>query len=179
MEESAMTNNEKEFMLEEYRTLRKEILNKMDKQYNILSLGVGGITVIFGAIFSYKAYLLLFVLPFLIFANAFIYLTETRAIINAGKYIKELESKLYAADSMGWEHFLSKHKSRKKIYMLFEYAMDLIFLTLYSFCVVGAEVWYYYTPPYYLDWHWVLIARVMYIVIAVVWISIILKKAKE
>jgi hypothetical protein len=178
MEGRAMTNNEKEFMLEEYRTLRKEILSKMDKQYNILSLGVGGITVIFGAIFASKAYLLLFVLPFLIFANAFIYMTETRAIINAGKYIKGLEEKLYAPDSAGWEHFLSKHKSRKKIYVLFEYAMDLIFATLYLFCVVGAEVWYYYKPPYFLHWFWVLIASVMYVVIAVVWAIYYFKESK-
>jgi hypothetical protein len=40
-----MTEKE-DFALEEYKNLRNEILTKMDKCFQILSFGVGGITVI-------------------------------------------------------------------------------------------------------------------------------------
>jgi hypothetical protein len=42
------------FALEEYKSLREEILSKMERNFRILSLGVGGITVILGFVFQYK-----------------------------------------------------------------------------------------------------------------------------
>ena len=52
-------NNEKEkhewdLVLEEYKTLRQEISNKMDKQYQIMGLGVGGISVLLGFAFAFQ-----------------------------------------------------------------------------------------------------------------------------
>jgi hypothetical protein len=84
--------NALDFSLEEYKALREEILTKMDSCIKILSLGVGGISVIFGFIYESEAYYLFFVLPFLIFANLYIYKAETKSIINAGEYICRLKT---------------------------------------------------------------------------------------
>lgn len=138
--------DKQEFAVEEYKHLRTEISEKMSNQYKILSLGVGGITVIAGAIFQFKIYELFFVLPFLIFANAYLYRAETRAIVNIGNYIKKIENALYRNNSginiygedvrfgnMGWENFL-----KRETYKAFEYTGDIIFGCLYimsGFCV--------------------------------------------
>jgi hypothetical protein len=138
-----------EFAIEEYKHLRIEISAKMGNQYKILSLGIGGITVIVGAIFQFKVYELFLVLPFLIFANAYLYKAETHAIINAGNYIKKIENCLYRNNSklnkcdkdeifgdMGWENHL-----KRKTYKHFEYIVDVIFGSLYL--MSGICAWKY------------------------------------
>jgi hypothetical protein len=145
--------DKQEFAVEEYKHLRTEISEKMSNQYKILSLGVGGITVIVGAIFEFKIYELFFFLPFLIFANAYLYRAETHAIVNIGNYIKKIENTLYRNDSginicgedvkfgnMGWENFV-----KRETYKPFEYAGDVIFGCLYimsGFCAWRYNVYY-------------------------------------
>jgi len=173
----------KEFALEEYKTLRVEILSKMSNQYKILTLGVGGITVIFGAIFKLELYELFFVLPALIFANAYLYKAETHAMINAGSYIKKIENCLYRNNSnlngcdedkafadMGWENSL-----KRKIYKPFEYAADIIFGSLYIMSVTGARTYNQaQVSPIASD-----AGMVVYIIILVCWIYYIIRDKVE
>jgi len=141
-----------DFALEEYKTLRKEILDKMERSYKTLSLGVGGIAVILGFVFEYKIYELFFVLPWIILANSYRYSAETNAIINAGTYIKKIENYIYRKDStvtankctkynisgdMGWENYL-ENENKRKIYKPHKYAADIIFASLYFMCIIGA-----------------------------------------
>jgi len=141
---------EMDFALEEYKTLRKEILDKMERSYKILGLGVGGIAVILGFVFEYEIYELFFVVPWLILANLYLYKAETNAIINAGTYIKKIEKFIYMKNStannrnenaifrdMGWENYLEV-KNKRKIYKPHEYAADIIFGILYFMCIAGA-----------------------------------------
>ena len=141
---------EMDFALEEYKTLRKEILDKMERSYKTLGLGVGGIAVILGFVFEYEIYELFFVLPWLILANSYLYKAETNAIIHAGTYIKEIEKFIYMKNStankcnenaifgdMGWENYLERENGRK-IYKPHEYAADIIFGSLYFMCIIGA-----------------------------------------
>ncbi|MCD4809747.1 MAG: hypothetical protein K8R17_07600 [Methanosarcinales archaeon] len=105
-----------DFALEEYKTLRKEILDKMERSYKTLSLGVGGITVILGFVFEYKIYELFFVLPFLILANSYRYRAETKAIINAGSYIKKIENSVMACNVVViWVECLFINYGKKQI----------------------------------------------------------------
>ena len=129
---------EMDFALEEYKTLRKEILDKMERSYKILSLGVGGIAVILGFVFGYEIYELFFVLPWLILANAHLYRGETNAIINAGTYIKKIENSIYKKDfgDMGWENYLEK-RNKRKIYKPHKHAAYIIFGSLYVMCIIG------------------------------------------
>jgi hypothetical protein len=133
--ENANTEETKlNFALEEYKSLRDEISNKMSSQNKILSLGVGGITVFFGAIFELQQYYLFLVLPFLIFANLYLYKAETRAIIIAGRYLKDLEY-LFYENGLGWEHYVEK---KRKHYKAFDGVADLIFGSLFAMSVAGA-----------------------------------------
>lgn len=145
--------DEKDFALEEYKTLRKEILDKMDRNYKTLGLGVGGITVLFGLAFQYQVYELFFVLPLFILANAYRYRAEKTAIIIAGEYIRKIENSIYRKDSttnknvedklfgdMGWENYLNR-AGRRKDYEPFAHTGDLIFGGLYVICILG--MWNY------------------------------------
>ena len=91
----------------------------MERNFRILSLGVGGITVILGFVFQYKINELFFVLPILILANSYRYKAETAAILNAGEYICKIENSIYRQNSclgkcdtdkvfgdLGWENYL-------------------------------------------------------------------------
>ena len=136
---------EVDFALEEYKSLRTEISETIERSYKTLSLGVGGITVILGFVFEYEIYELFFVLPFLIIANSYRYKAYTSAIINAGDYIKKIENSIYRKNSalpkskekvfgdMGWENSI-----KREIYKSHTYAATIIFASLYFMCVIGA-----------------------------------------
>ena len=136
---------EVDFALEEYKSLRKEISETIERGYKTLSLGVGGITVILGFVFEYEIYELFFVLPFLIIANSYQYKAYTNAIINAGDYIKKIENSIYRKNSalpkseekvfgdMGWENSIER-----EIYKSHTYAAAIIFASLYIMCIIGA-----------------------------------------
>lgn len=140
---------EVDFAFEEYKSLRKEISETIERGYKALSLGVGGITVILGFVFEYEIYELFFVLPFLIIANSYRYKADTNAIINAGAYIRKIENSLYRKGStptkseekvfgnMGWENYI-KIYNKRKIYEPHRYAADIIFASLYFMCIIGA-----------------------------------------
>jgi hypothetical protein len=148
--------NAMDFSLEEYKALREEILDKMEKCFKILSLGVGGITVILGFVFYKDVNELLFVLPILIFANAYRYKAETVAIENAGVYICKIENSIYRQNSrlskcndkvcgnLGWENFL-RNEGKINKYKLHRYTADIILGSLYALCVI--ELWRRNTEP--------------------------------
>lgn len=129
------TDNEIKFAFEEYTTLRAEIFKKIDNQYKILNLGIGGITVLFGLAFKLGINQLFLILPFLIIANNYLYIAESMAIINAGNYIKKLETILYSKfndlyknHQMGWENNI-----KRIVYKPFNYIANAIFISL--FCI--------------------------------------------
>ena len=110
----------------------------MDNQYKILSLGIGGITIIFGAILKTGINELFIIMPFLVIANAFLYRTEYVAMINAGKYIKKIEDYMYNnhikpdnTERKGWENCLNR-----QVYKPFKYVADIIFMSLYFLSVI-------------------------------------------
>ncbi|MBN2610364.1 MAG: hypothetical protein JXB00_02305 [Bacteroidales bacterium] len=124
---------ETNFALEEYKTLREEISKKMDNQNKILGLGIGGITIIFGAIQKTGIDELFLAMPFLVIANAMLYRSECMAMINAGIYIRKIENRFYGDSTkaeikqrMGWEHSLNR-----EVYKPFNHVSDIIFLSLY------------------------------------------------
>ena len=120
-------STEREFAFEEYRNLRDEIAKKMDNQYKVLNLGIGGITILFGLALKFNINEFFLILPILIIANHYLYLAECRAIINAGEYIKKLESEIYTNPELGWERFVSR-----KVYKPFEFIALMIFLCLFA-----------------------------------------------
>jgi len=179
MTEKDMTNKES-FALEEYKSLREEILDKMEKDFRTLSLGVGGITVILGFVFEYKIYELFFVLPLLIAANAYRYKAETASILNAGEYICKLENSIYRQNSrlsksdtdeifgdLGWENYLRRER-RRKIYKPHAHTADVIFGSLYLLCLI--ESWdRNFNPHRFIT----IFSTILFLIIGVFWAHLI------
>lgn len=170
------------FALEEYKAIREEIMSKMGYQYKVLSLGVGGITIFFGAIFEFQLYELFLVLPILIFANDYLYHIETRTIIRAGNYIKKIENSIYRNNSnldksdedkvfgdIGWENWLDRNKIKQ--YIHFGLVADMIFGSLYIISVAGAWIYTQDQFPHTALW----VAMGAYLIILVFWLFSIRK----
>ncbi|WP_320040514.1 hypothetical protein [uncultured Desulfobacter sp.] len=132
----ALSKEETEFAFEEYKTLREEISKKQDNHYKILSLGVGGITLLFGFVFEYNINKLFIVMPFLIIANNSLYLAEKIAMIKVGKYIEKLEENLYSEKRvLGWQHFI-----KIRDYKTFDLVAMIIFFSLFVFSLINGLI---------------------------------------
>ncbi len=133
-----------DLLLEGYKSIRTESLNKMDKQYQIMGLGVGGIALLIGIMIQYKIYFLFLLLPIIIVSALFLYHAENCAIINAGNYAKMIETKyikinekLAPEEKLGWETWLENHPAKCKAYVIADIAFAVILIILYIFCIAG------------------------------------------
>ncbi len=175
-----------DFVLEEYKSLREEILAKMEKNFKTLCLGVGGITVILGFVFEYDINELFFVLPLLIVANAYRYKAETASILNAGEYIRKIENSIYRQNSsfsecdtdkafgdLGWENYLQKD-GKRKIYRPHGYTADIIFGSLYFLCVIESWERNFRTQKYI-----TIFFTTLFLVIGLLWVCLIFVGLKK
>lgn len=112
----AEKSKEVEIILTEYKSLREEIVKKMDFCWKILTFETGGTSLVLGFVFAEEAYYLLPLVPFLILVTSFLHLSETSAIINAGNYIRyNIEKNLQKFlgnyrehKPMSWETFVEE-----------------------------------------------------------------------
>ena len=148
------TKFKRDFILEEYKSLREEELNKMDKQYTIVSLGVGSIGVLLSIAFEKNISSLFYILPLLIISSMSLFDAERGSIPNVGKYVRFLEEKIIGEEGFihikGWERWLDEidraenNKSKRKVkeqrrtpYVNFDCACLSILLVFYLACVYG------------------------------------------
>lgn len=128
---------ERDLLLEEYKSLRQEQMNKMDKQYMITGLGIGGIAALLTAAFEKEIYPLFLILPLVILAVMTLYEAESYAIIRAGEYIKAFEENFITENkNLGWERWL-KEKNKGTIYDLIDHSSRSILFFLYIGCILG------------------------------------------
>jgi len=138
-------NDEKEWelLLEEYNSLRSEALEKMERQYRIISLGVGGVGTLLAIAFQLQVYPLFLVLPLAIIASMILYDSERDAIMNIGEYVFNLEQEFLANSKVkGWETWLREGAKKgefekRKPYRHFDYASLTILFTLLIGCIIG------------------------------------------
>jgi hypothetical protein len=132
---------ERQFLIEEYKALRSEIVNKMEKQYKIVGLGVGGISLLLSFAIKEGYDPLFFVLPLLIIACTLLLISEISSIRNAGEYIRtNIEKTVFKRRKslLGWETWLSKNEEKLKAYERFRDGSLLILAILYGTCVFFA-----------------------------------------
>ncbi len=130
--------HEWELVLEEYKSLREEELNKMDKQYQIIGLGTGGIGALLSLAIEFKVYSLFLLLPLMIISMMSLYHFERMSILNIGGYVKNLEDEYIKTGvqrdkgTLGWEKWLEKNIEKRRIYIIIEMfstiSLFLIFL---------------------------------------------------
>ena len=145
-----------EFILEEYKSLRDEELNKMDKQYKIVGLGIGSIGVLLGIAFENEIYSLFLILPLIILSSMSLFDAERGSIKNVGAYVRFMEEKIIGEgliDIKGWERWLKERdegkgakadqpkgpskEERCKPYINFDCSSLTILFVFYLACVYG------------------------------------------
>lgn len=127
-----------ELTLEEFRSLREEELGKMDKQYKILALEVGGTGALLGLAFQYSLYPIFLILPLIILSFMSLYHWERLSILNAGEYIRELEERFIDENKgPGWERWLVKSPERCAVYAFTELVSTFCVFCIYLLCIYG------------------------------------------
>jgi hypothetical protein len=136
---SEKENEEWELIIEEYKSLRQEQLNKMDKQYQITGLGIGAIATLLATAYEKLIYPLFLILPLVILSFMALYEAESCAIIRVGEYIKKLETdKINENNELGWERWLAiGNKDKSRIYNLIDHSSRCVLFLLYIGCILG------------------------------------------
>jgi hypothetical protein len=127
-------------LLEEYKTLRQEILTAMSNRNSILSFGQASIGAVFTAsIISYKttsysllsSLSLIFVVPTVVSFVLFMWIGEYQRMQRAGKFLVELEERINGECKqmlLSWETSLRS----KRLHMKYPYNTTVMLLTLIS-----------------------------------------------
>ena len=185
-----MSNKSKEveIILTEYKSLRQEILQKMDACWKILTFETGGTSLVFGYVFANKEYRLLLIIPFLILVSSFLHLSETSTIINAGNYIRDniekdlkklLRGKEHEYKSMSWESFVEEEEGVDP-YKYVHISTVCLFIGMFwisIFLSIGFKEEMGIPPPVYWPFHLLLLGySIAFIVYMYVWVERILRK---
>ncbi|MGF7118578.1 hypothetical protein [Methanobacterium oryzae] len=135
-----------ELLIEEYKSLREEALAKMERQYRVIGLGIGGIGILLGIAFQFQIYPLFLILPTLIILSMVLFDSERDSLLNIGEYIAEMEKGIIINNKLkGWEMWIrmpkdiekQKEKTRREAYKHFDYASFLILFFLLLGCILG------------------------------------------
>lgn len=127
-----------ELLLEEYKSLREEALAKMERQYRIIGLGVGGIGILLSMAFQFQVYPLFLVLPLSIISSMVLFDAERDSILNIGEYTYNLEKEIITNSKLkGWEVWLREGTKKRKAYMHFDYASFSILFFLFIGSIIG------------------------------------------
>jgi len=130
-----------DLLIEEYKTLRNEVLTAMNNRNNVLSIGISINSLIFTTCSvistSYKnnlhiTYLLLEILPVINIFILYIWLGEYERMQRAGKFICLLEKKIneiFDEQIMTWETHLREKKSNKNKHMKAPYNSVVFLIT--------------------------------------------------
>ena len=103
-----------EFVKMEYLTLKEEIKETKNRIFKLAGLGVVGMPAAYFIAKTHKIEALILSLPVLICTLLLLFLSESRALMRCGAYIKEsIESKLKKEKEcdllpLDWEHWLEK-----------------------------------------------------------------------
>lgn len=105
------------FLLEEYRTLRKEIEETKSRIFKLAITGITGIPTAYFLVSNAKEKVLVLTLPFLIVTLLLLFLSESRSLMRCGKYIRErIETVMIQENNLvsGWEHWLEGEDTKTK-----------------------------------------------------------------
>ncbi len=135
--------------LEEYRSLREESLQAIDRQLRILGLGTTALGVVLGL--GVKAgtgsatatVLLVFFSPLLALLVCILWLGEMERMVRAGAHIASLEHRISDAidpsrPAMSWERSLRLNRSdRRRVLSVYRSIFGILFLTAAVAAVLG------------------------------------------
>lgn len=127
-------------ILNEYQTLKNEMLQKFRHQLQIYSILITAIAILVGYILTSKNYDLLLVIPVVSSAFAFRYIWEQNIIVTLGGYLRIIEAEIlpeiigyrskdhdqnYRRYWVGWEHYFMDHFPKPYFY---KYTIEILFV---------------------------------------------------
>lgn len=126
-------------VLEEYKALKNELLQKFRHQLQMYSITITAVTVIVGFAFTEKNYDLLLVTPIVSSAFAFRYVWEQSIMSKIGDYLRIIEAEIlpeiigHKSNTnletteywVGWEHYFMRFFPRPAYYIL---TIEILFI---------------------------------------------------
>jgi hypothetical protein len=130
------------FLENEYITLREEIKNTKERLFRLAGIGLVGVPAAYSVAKIYDIKVLVLSLPILICIIVLLYMSESRALMRCGSYIKKkiernVEGNLEC--QLGWEHWLSKAPKNKSDRRAVDKFLATFFFLLFAF-YYGASV---------------------------------------
>lgn len=126
------SDEEREFLILQYNTLRQEIQAGKASIIRLLSLGISGIPVLVGAGEKYNLDLLIYASPIITIVFILMLLHQQNGIMIPGRYIRlYIEPKLFTGANIGWERFLEMEIYNRRAEQLFSYAVRTTFVIYY------------------------------------------------
>lgn len=130
--------NEQEFTKQQFITLREEIRDTKARIFRILGFGLIVVPAANSLANSYKVDVLIILMPLLIIVVALIYLSESRAKMRCGRYIRlHIEGRIKTTEP-GWETWLESSRSpacrlydTRCVDKYLDYCFYILFLTYF------------------------------------------------
>jgi hypothetical protein len=99
-----------EFLKEQFLTLRKEIADSQARQYKIILYGIVFLPTAHFIGQAYNIDVIIISLPVLVIIVSLLYLSQTRAIMRCGRFIR-LEIEKECSETPGWETWLENKEN--------------------------------------------------------------------
>ncbi len=131
-------------IIEEYKALRNELIQKFQHQLQIYSITVTAVVAVMGFSFAQKNLDILLVLPLISSAFAFRYIWEQSIIVKIADYLRMIESQIMpkltglrstkqnALDTekywVGWEHYYQWTMKQSHSLLYYKWTIELLFV---------------------------------------------------
>jgi hypothetical protein len=131
-----------DFLKAEYGTLRQEVKETKGRIFKLAGLGIVGMPSAYYLANTYHVDVLILSLPLLICTVVLLYLSESKALMRCGKYIRtviEPEIRGEAAKSpLGWEHWLEEMGHGEQDRRIVDKLLTLFFYILWIFYYIAS-----------------------------------------
>ena len=131
-----------EFVKYEFLSIREEIKETKTRIFRLAGLGLVAMPSAYFLAQTYELDVLIISLPFLISTVVLLYLSESRALMRCGAYIKQvIESEVRNTDGdriFGWEHWLSEKPKGEPDRRLVDKLVAIFFYLLFLFYYVAS-----------------------------------------
>lgn len=134
--------NKEDFLREEYISLREEIKETKSRLFRLAALGIIGMPAAYSTAELYSIDVLILSLPLLMCTVILLYLSESRALMRCGTYIKnKIESGVDGNGdrTIGWESWLSRNDESGPDRRAVDKIIAVFFYLLFTFYYIASS----------------------------------------
>lgn len=150
--------NKQDFVLEEYKSLREEIMIRQARAAKVMTSGLFGIPALVAAgrlvELEFDLGETLFLLaPIVLIISCFVYVAEHNGMMRAGIYIRNHIEPLFMENDKGWENWLVSNESNNSRSV--DNAMNFSFFAVVTLYFLGSMMTFYkFADPLFGDPRW-------------------------